>query len=322
MTEITAKDVAALAGVSRSAVSRTFTPRASVAPETRRRVLEAAERLGYRPNALASSLAKGRSDLVALVANSQPDLREPYLFHALNAALQGIGRQLVTVSLDNADRGTESLADLIRFPLETAVVMADSVDAATIAPYCTLRPPIMLNGRAGEADCDLVRLDEAAGIGQALGWLSQRGIHRLWYVAGRRTATAHASRRLAFLEALAKYPMLLVDEDIGDFSYESGAEAWRRLAARGDRPDALIAANDAMAMGALDAAREAGRGSDVTVIGFDNVPQSNWAPYRFPTVEQPIAGIVDAVCDILRLRADEPGSPPIERVVQTRFIPR
>jgi DNA-binding LacI/PurR family transcriptional regulator len=326
MKTVTAKDVAALAGVSRSAVSRAFSDTASVAPETRRRVLEAADRIGYRPNALASNLARKRSDLVAVIANARPDLREPYLFQALHAALQAMRRQLITVAIAHDDDGRLSLPRLIRFPIETAIVLADSVVAAHVAPFCETGRPILLNQRlegASEADC--VVLDELSGTRDALADLAARGCARVWYVAGRRTATAWSSRRAAFLEALALSGMRLADEETGDFSYESGDAAFRRLLARGALADVVVAANDAMAMGALDAARSHLSPADFArfrVTGFDNIPQSGWAPYRFPTIEQSIDETVAHVCDILARRAENPDGPPITRRVQTRYLRR
>lgn len=326
MKLVTAKDVAALAGVSRSAVSRAFSEGASVSPETRRRVLEVAERVGYRPNGLASNLARKRSDLVAVIANSRPDLREPYLFHALNEALQGMRRQSITISVANDDDGMASLPALIRFPIETAIVLADSVTPASAARFCETGRPLMLNRRTDPAvPADEVLLDEVCGLEAALADLEERGATRLWYVAGRVTTTAFSTRRMAFLEALARTRMRVSAEEAGDFSYESGGEAFRRLAAVDPLPDAVVAANDAMAMGALDAARtmlapEAF--SKLVVVGFDNIPQSDWAPYRFPTVEQSIAESVAAVADVFRARDADPEQPPIRIVVRTRYVRR
>lgn len=326
MRTVTAKEVAALAGVSRSAVSRSFSDTASVAPETRQKVLEAADRMGYRPNGLASNLASKRSTMVAVIANARPDLREPYLFQALHAALQGLKRQLITVSIANDDDGQRSLPTLIRFPIETAIVLADSVVASHVSPLCESRRPIMLNQRSrGDALADHVVLDEIAGTREALADLSGRGCLRLWYVAGRATATALSSRRAAFLEALAHTPMRLVDEEPGDFSYDSGEAAFRRLAARGPLPDAIVAANDAMAMGALDAARTtlpAAAFKKLLVLGFDNIPSSNWAPYRFSTIEQSVDETVANVVEILRARAADPACARIVSTVGTRYVRR
>lgn len=326
MGSVTAKDVAALAGVSRSAVSRTFSVGASVAPETRRKVLDAADRIGYRPNGLASTLAKKHTDLVAVIANARPDLREPYLFHALHLALQAMKRQLITVSVSNDDDGRASLSSLIRFPIETAIVLADAVTPGNVAPFCVHGRPIMLNRRTdADVPADQVLLDEVSGLAAALADLQVRGVSRLWYVSGRASATASASRRLAFLEALAPTRMQVVGEEAGDYSYESGDRAFRRLAASGPLPDALVCANDAMAMGAMDAARILTDPADfarLIVLGFDNIPQSDWAPYRFSTVEQSIDDAVAAVAAILGGRDADPMAPPTVRIVPTRYVRR
>jgi len=182
----------------------------------------------------------------------------------------------------------------------------------------------MLNDNFGKRDMvDAIKLDERAGITQMTRYLEQQGCRTIWFVAGRQTARAFNSRRIALLEAIACSEMILVDQDEGDFSYESGAIAFTALFERGPMPDALFCANDAMAMGAMDAARYhhgVAIPGDLRIIGFDNIPQASWPSYNLTTIEQSINETVERIVDILKQRADDKESPGLVRSVQTRLI--
>ena len=326
MKRITADHVAELAGVSRSAVSRAFTETASISKKTQDKVLAASRQLGYRPNGLASSLAKRRSNIVAIIAGDSPDLREPHFYQALNSALQEFGKTPIIISVDNEDSGEVTLQDAIKFPLDTAIVMADSVEAANISPFCLGSPPIMLNDNFRNRDVvDAVSIDELAGITEMVAHLERQDCRTIWFIAGRPTARAFGSRRLALMEAVARSELTLVDQDEGDFSFGSGALAFNRLFDRGHLPDALFCANDAMAMGAMDSAKFAHSLSipdDLRVIGFDNIPQASWPSYNLTTIEQSISETVEQIISILHQRLDCIGGARIIRTVQTRFTER
>jgi len=326
MSRITADDVAELAGVSRSAVSRAFSKSASISRKTREKVLAASQQLGYQPNGLASNLAKRQSNIVAIVASNTPDLREPYFYQALNCALQAIGKVPIMISVDDDDTGETSLKHSIKFPLDTAIVLADSVEAAHVVPFCLGSPPIMLNDNFRNRDMvDAIKLDERAGITEMTRYLEQLGCKTIWFVAGRQTARAFNSRRIALLEAIACSEMILVDQDEGDFSYESGALAFKALFERGPLPDALFCANDAMAMGAMDAARfhhGVSIPDDLRVVGFDNIPQASWPSYNLTTIEQAIDETVRQILDILIHRSGDKNDKRTTYSIQTKLIIR
>lgn len=327
MNRITADQVATFAGVSRSAVSRSFSRTASVAPETRRKVLQAAAALGYRPNGLASTLASGKSNIVAVVTNSAPDTRRSHILHLLNTTLQEIGLVPYFIAIDQSYEGAATLAKLIQMPLMTAIVTADAVTCRDIRPYCGENPPIMLNGKTEPGDvADQVLVDDAGGIRQMIRHLDAIGKQTLWLITARRSSNAFLTRSVAMLEALAGTNLRLVDREEGDFTYESGKSALGSLNDRGDLPDAVFCANDMMAMGAMDEIRfTLGRSvpNDIAVIGFDDIPQAGWPTYCLPTIRQDPKHLVAAIEEIIRKRLGEGGTAdPIQRSVKTSFLPR
>ena len=326
MAVVRAVDVAELAGVSRSAVSRAFSKNASISEETRDRVFAAAAKLGYRPNGIASSLAKRESPIVAIVANNTPDMREPYFYQALLGALQEVSRIPLIITVSPDDTGETSLESAIRFPLETAIVLADSVQASTVARFCRDRRPIMLNENSNRGDrVDMIRLNERPGIKAMLDNLYQSGRRSFWLISGRSTCWSFATRRIALLEGLAANGMSLKGEDAGDFAYEGGAEAFDRLMTRSSLPDALFCTNDAMAMGAMDAARYRhglAVPQDLGVVGFDDIPQASWPTYQLSTIRQSTSDLVDKIILMLNRRVDGLPDEPATVEVQTTFIQR
>ena len=145
----TSTDVAKLAGVSRSAVSRTFTPGASVSRETRDRVMAAATELGYRRNALAVGLTKNSSDLVALVMRDMDNPFEAHFSTFLVANLRAIRRRplLVLATSEHHDVGPD-LLDALAYPVSGAIIAGGSVTAGTVKDCMQLGIPIVLSGRA------------------------------------------------------------------------------------------------------------------------------------------------------------------------------
>ncbi|MFV0334287.1 MAG: LacI family DNA-binding transcriptional regulator [Tropicimonas sp.] len=326
MERINAEKVAELAGVSRSAVSRSFSGNGRVSEETRRKVFEASKQLGYRPNALASNLARRTSDIVAIINSDDHDLRETFFTQSLSRAIFECGMTPLMLSVRNDDTGAETLARFLRFPLFTAIVCADSVEAKNVVPYCSCAPPIMLNENfTARETVDAVQIDEQKGISELIGHLGTLGHRAIWFISGRHTTSAYSSRRIALLEALARSDLRLIDSADGDFSYQSGECAFETLLARGPLPDAVFCANDLMAMGAMDRARFNHKltvPDDLYFAGFDDIPQASWPSYRLPSIRQSDAEIIESIIGILRYRTKHSDGNAMVSRIPTQFIPR
>lgn len=324
---LTAAEVARVAGVSRSAVSRAFTPGAPIAEKTREHVHKVAERLGYAPNIIARSLITRRSDLIAVVVNTLSDLRDASFFDALLAALQGIGKQALIVRTEGAQDLAAVLRVGVSYQIAGAIVFADNVTPAMVKAVFGSRSPIMLNGLERPEDkVDAVRVDERSAFAEVVDGLVAGGHRRIAYVSGRVAAVAEDERHAAVVERLALHRLKPFGKTPpGDFSYGSGAAAARSLLQGKQRPDAIICACDAMALGAIDTARaEFGLRipDDLSVVGFDDIPLAAWPSYSLTTIRQETSEIVAAAIGLLHARLSDPARDPETRLIATRLIHR
>jgi len=304
-----AQDVADLAGVSQSAVSRTFTPGASASEETRRKVLAAAQRLGYRPNALARSLITRQSHIVALVMSYLENQFYPLVIEKLSQKLQKEGYHVLMFIADVDESADGVLADILQYQVD-GIVMASAMLSQTLARSCSdVGVPVVqfnrisdLGGLARHATSS-VTSDNAAGGRMVAELLIARGYRRIGFLGGLEDSSTSLERERGFNEALAEQGMHASHRESGHYSFEGAQDAVRRMFAQGDPPQAIFIANDHMAIAAMDVLRlEMGLRvpDDVGVIGFDDVPQAAWGSYRLTTVRQCVEPMVDATVTLLR----------------------
>ena len=302
-----ATDVAELAGVSRSAVSRAFSQSAYIAPETKAKVLDAAAELDYRPDSLASMLAKGKSNIVALVINQVDAIRGPSLHSALIQSLQNSGRLPVVLSLSPTDDGATSLKRHLTFPVEGLIVMSDSVSADAVRRAVPYVRPIMLNFERNSADVDSIVAEDAAGIAQMVDYLWETGHRSIGFMAGRPSSEASATRRNALALEIARKGMYLAAEACGEFSYDQAFEAAPTLVEGRAPPDAIFCANDVMAFAVMDYLRLKTQHrvpEDLSVVGFDDVQIASWPIYNLSTIRQDPDRMAAAVTAILESRRE------------------
>ncbi len=323
---ITSEDVAELAGVSRSAVSRTFTPGASVSAEMRDRVVQAAQELGYRRNALARSLTTNSTDLIAVVMGYLSSQYEPYFLGRLTAGLQRVHKRALLVHVDDSDDVGVPLLEALAYPVEAAVVAAGSISPETAEECMRLGIPLVLSGRALKADgVDAVRCDNHAGARLAADALVRAGHQRIAYIGGKVSIQSEAERSAGLRDGLASHGLAVFAEEQGDFSFESGYRAAVTLLRAQVPPDAIFCCNDAMAMGAMDAARHTlglRVPDDVSIVGFDDIPMSAWPGFNLTTVRNPVDQAVDNILDLLQRRIGRPHLPPEIRWLRPVMVRR
>lgn len=311
----TSVEVARLAGVSQSAVSRCFTDGASVSPAMRAKVLAAAHRLGYRPNAIARGLTTRRTGLVGVVMGDLDGPFQPYLFERLTRGLATLGKQPLLIRAEPGGTGLQVPLPALDYQVEAVVVTAGSVPSGTVEAIRATGTPLLLYGRASAADgVDSVCCDNAAGARMVADALVAAGHRRIAYLAGRASAFAERERGAAFREGLARHGLEPVATGRGDYGYDSGYRETLRLLGGPDRPGALFCGNDAMAFGALDAARTAlglRVPEDLSVVGFDDVPMAAWPSFDLATVRNPVDETVARLLALLERRLDDPAAPTV-----------
>lgn len=296
----TSADVARLAGVSRSAVSRSFTPGTSIAPATREKVFAAAAQLDYRPNALARILNRGSSEIVGIVIGDLANPFYPYLLEQLTRRLQGDGYTslLFTVGVDET---VDGLIPLVMQYQVSALIIASATLSSRLAQSCAERglSVILLNRTVPGALANSVCCDNVMVGRMAADILS--GAKRIAFVSGRADTSTNVDRRTGFEQRLAELGTGIHSIIEGEYRYDT---AFSRIAERlrqPSRPDALFCANDIMALAALDAARAVGLDvpGELSVLGCDNIPAAAWPSYQLSTIAQPLGAMLDKVIECI-----------------------
>jgi DNA-binding LacI/PurR family transcriptional regulator/AcrR family transcriptional regulator len=345
--------VAAVAGVSATTVSHTLNGRRPVAERTRRRVLEAIEELGYRPNVLARSLRTSRSQTIGLVI---PDITNPF-YPALARGMQDV---LGPAGYDQIISNTDGERRLERSALEQMI--ARQVDGLAFAVFNTHAedllpviergmPVVRLGGRLIQYGVDVVHSDDERGAREATRYLLERGYRRIGFVCGPAEEGPAAERVAGYRAALAdagadkgagtdkgadKSTGKGAGADTGrgaaaglvahtHFSRQGGATGAARLLDLPEPPDALLCANDVMAIGALDMAVERGLRvpDDVAIMGFDDIESASMVTPRLTTMANPAREIGQACARRLLDRlAGEVSEPHSEVVIPARLVRR
>lgn len=325
----TLEQIATLAGVSRSTVSRVVNGHPSVDPETRERVQRVIREYDYHPNGAARALASRRSQLIGLVVPQTmsavfADPYFPMLIQGVSAACDE--RDYFMLLSFPVMRSTETLTRIVRGAhLDGLVVAASLTDNGYVAQLAKEGTPFVLVGRSTyEGEVTTVDVDNVRGAAMAVQHLLRLGYTAIATITGPLGMTAAIDRRDGYLAAMrgahVEPPEAFMQE--GDWSEWSGVRAMEALLRQGERPDAVFAASDSMAIGALKAIRAAGLRvpDDIALVGFDDVPIASAIDTPLTTVRQPIyrlghtaAGVL--IDDLLRAAEGEPALGQGQRIV-------
>jgi DNA-binding LacI/PurR family transcriptional regulator len=323
---VTLKDVAERAGVSRSAVSRSFTEGASVSAKTRAKVEKAANDLGYTPNALASSLTTGRTKLIGLIVNNFHNPLILEVFDLFTRGLQDRGLRPLLVNLSDATDPAASVKMLRQYSVDGVIVASSTLPSSFAESFQNAGLPVVhAFGRYAIApDVHVVGIDNVACGRMAAEALVQRGYRRLAFLGGPRTATSTQDRVAGFLGALAPYPEIRVTTSYAtDYSFDAGRAEMQRLLA--DTPaEAYFCGDDLLAVGALSAIEEAGLSvpGDIGLIGLNDMEMARWQLIGLTTIHQPVAQIIEAAIDLVVSIIETPERPPEVRLFPCRVIER
>jgi DNA-binding LacI/PurR family transcriptional regulator len=322
---VTSYDVALLAGVSQSAVSRCFKPGASVSRDTYARVMKAAESLDYIPNAAARSLITRRSNMVAVLISNVANLYYPEALSELSQQLNRRGKRVLLFTMQQEADFEEVLAEVWQFQVD-GVIAAAGLGAAQLAEFARRRVPVVVfNRRPGDQGVSAVVCDQYEGGRMLASRLAAAGHRQFGVIAGPVDSSVGRERLHGAIECLRELGLPEPSIVTGPSDYASGARGLRELISRlGKAPDAVICCNDVMAIGALDCARHE-LGIDVpgrmSVVGFDAVEPSNWASYRLTTLRQPMQKMALAAADLLSTQIESEGEAPYEsRIFLPQFV--
>lgn len=323
---VTAHDVARLAGVSQSAVSRTYTKGASVGQKTREKVEAASAALGYRPNLVARSLITRRSNLIGVVV---PSLENPFysvVLEALSKAFEVSGYGVLLFSTAGKDDSDPVLEEVLRHRVDALILVSSSL-SSHFAEECKQigLPVVLLNRKNDSQAVSSVTSDNAAGGAVIADYLVASGHKMPAYMAGINGSSTSRDREHSFTKRLQEHGYQPPLREVGDYTFQGATAATRRLMERADRPDGIFCANDLMAIAAINViTREYGLavGQDISVIGFDNIAMAAWPSVALTTYLQPIDQFVQHAVDIIEAQLSNRATPAIQKVLAGNLIVR
>lgn len=314
----TSYDVAELAGVSQSAVSRVFQPGASASKEMRDRVMSAANKLGYRPNAIARGLITQRSNMVAVVISKQTNLYYPEVLVQLTQRFSERGIRVLLFTMEHESDIESTLEQMLQYQVD-GVITAAMLSAEQLAIIEKAEIPVIFYNRTlPEILVNSVRCDQEEGERWLVGELVAAGHKKFAIVSGPEDSQVSMERTRGALQKLRELGVKDITVVSGDYGYASGRAAFSEILSRSvSPPDAVIAANDVMAIGCIDEARESSGlrvPEDVSVVGFDGVGPARFAAYNLSTVRQPVGRMSEAAVSMLIDRIENPDLTPEKRV--------
>jgi len=296
---VNSHDVALAAGVSPSAVSRAFTPGASVAPKKKALILAAARKLGYRPNIMARAIAKGRSNVVGLIMFGETNRDHPEVLLALSRSFSAQHVRVMLFIIEHSDEIASVIDNILSYQLD-GVIAAVSIPPSDLATLEQAAVPVIFYNRPGTQICASVSCDHSAAGRSIAMHLLELG-HRDFALIHACDSYVAEERMRGVQIALDEAGARVSATAEGDFAYSEGYGAIEHLLAAGSNSfTAIIAANDTMAIGAHDALVAAGRPTPVAIAGFDAVEASRWRSHPIISVRQPIENMADAVAEILK----------------------
>ncbi|SIS72673.1 transcriptional regulator, LacI family [Roseivivax lentus] len=324
--KVTSADVARVAGVSQSAVSRVFTPGASVSQKTKAKVHAAAEALGYRPNVLARAMVSGKSRIIGLVVAYLDNQFYPVALEHLSNALQAQGYHILIFTAPNSTDGIDKvMQDLMAYQVDGIIAASVSMgsDLAQRARQQGIPVVLFNRGQDGEGLSNVTSANVAGGA-KVAEFLIAGGHRRIAHIAGWQGASTGRDRQAGFLgalEAAGRAPFAVID---GMYDRAAAIAATRSLFAAPEGPDAIFVGNDHMAFAVIDTLREMGRvvGQDVSVVGYDDVPMAAWGSYALTTLRQPVNRMVEATVALMLERIEGGPMPPAKIEIEGALIVR
>lgn len=328
------KDVAARAGVSIKTVSNVVNGYVHVAPETRARVQQAIDALGYKPNMAARQLRSGRSGVIALAV---PELQSPYFAELAGRVVHAAERRSWTVLIDqtdgHAERERNLVAGLRRHAIDGLIFSPLALAGEELARGDDRTPMVLLGERVWHGPADHVAIDNTAAAADATRHLAGSGRRRIAAIGAQDGPSAvTAQQRLAgYHAALAEAglpadPALVAEVD--GFHRADGAAAMARLLAAAEPPDAVFCFNDLLALGAIRTLLDRGCSvpGDVAVIGFDDIEDGRFSTPTLSTIAPDLGRIAELAVDLLAERLGESAAKaaaaPRELRVSHRLVAR
>ncbi len=323
---VTLREVAERAGVSRSAVSRTFTEGASVSAKTRRKVEQAAVALGYRPNALASSLTTGRTKMIGLVSNNFHNPIFLQVFDLFTRGLQDRGLRPLLVNLSDETDPENSVRMLRQYSVDGVIVASSTLPLSFARAFRDANMPVVHSfGRhTATPNVHVVGVDNIACGRMAVRELVARGYRKIAFLGGPEDATSTQDRLTGFLSATSKYPHVEANFSFAQaYSFEAGRAEMNRLL-KMPTAEAYFCGDDVLSIGTLSAIQSHGLHvpDDIGLIGLNDMEIAAWQNINLTTIHQPICQIIEASIELIVSMLSAPDQLPEARLFPCKVVER
>lgn len=327
---LTLEDIGRLAGVSRSTVSRVINGQSNVNPDVRERVQAVIQRTGYSPNVVARSLVSGHTGVIGLVIPSRVHslFEDPYfarLIQGISSAANKAGNTLTLFLFENEEEEAALYPRVVASGvLDGLILTATRMEDPLLARMAAGDMPLVVVGRPDVEGVSYVDVDNRGGAATAARHLADLGYERIGLIGAPVSTTAGVDRLNGFVEGLASrglslHPDLRAD---GDFSGDSGYAAMQQLIPY--EPEAVFAASDTMAAGALRALDDNGIRvpHDMALMGFDGLPASEKAIPPMTTMHQPVTKTGAHAVQMLNALVTEELRPPQVEIIPVDLVIR
>lgn len=319
----TSYDVARLAGVSQSAVSRCFKPGASVSKKMRDKVMLAAKDLNYQPNAIARGLITRRSNLVAVIVSLQMNFYYPEVLFQLTDQFSEHGMRVMLFNVNEEADVERHISQIWQYQADGVISASHLSEEQHKMLADNHIPVVMFNRFFGDYSSTYVWCDTFGAAQEMVDHLVDFGHRNFALLKGPDDSIVNRERMENIRLALKAHKLETICEVSGNYRYESAAPAVQEIRNADKNVTAIIAANDMMAMGAVDEIRNVMGLSvpgDVSVVGFDGIHAGRFASYELTTIRQPIARMSDAAVSMLIDRIEKPHLSDEKHVLTGSFL--
>ena len=314
-------EVAELAQISRSTVSRALAGDPRISEVTRARVLAAAAELGYQPNLIARGLKNQSTGIVGVVVT---DLDNPYHAHALQLLIEKMGAQRLAplVFVGNTVEGAESAIErLMSYQVDAVIALAapfsEHIIAACVAGS---KPLVLMNRYDGDESVSVVGGDGHAAGAMVADHLVARGARSFAFFGGEDNTTISRERETGFAKRLSEHSLLIATTCTSRYSYSQARQAAVEVLRA--TPDAVFCANDTLAFALTDAVREMSPGARPMIVGYDNSALASWPTYDLTSVDQNLEEMTSRTVEAALARVYSPEAPPIRLTIAPFLVER
>lgn len=325
---VTSKDVAKLAGVSQSTVSRVFNPKKGsirVSAEIQARVNEAAKKLGYLPNLMATGMSSGVSNTIGLVVGEGIGPFYNKIINLFIERIQNQGKQCIVFKVPKRDQVNNIVERAIQFRVDGLIITASAIQREHAEFIMSNDIPVILFNRLiPGCNISTVYVNPIGGASKAAELFLERGHNRIGFISYNAETQEELEKRVGFYSKLRENGIYNVVEEKAAYTYQEGFNAALRMLKLDSPPTAIFTTSDLIALGVIDAAKyelSLRIPDDIAVIGYDDIEMASWKSYDLTTIKQPVERLIDESMRILmELINDKEKQPEIIMVDPTLIV--